>query len=103
MKQRLSRLGSLLAILFLCGLSSGCVEGLRPQLGSTPTLSRQERYARIGRNLPINLIFPPTFVHSGLMGFTPPGAPMILSGNEIWPPAESDCRAAGKFGTGTAW
>jgi len=50
MKQRQIRLGSLAAVLFLCGLSSGCVEGLRPQIGSTPTLSRQERYARIGRN-----------------------------------------------------
>jgi hypothetical protein len=52
MKQRLS-LGSLAAVLFLCGLclpSSGCVQGLRPEIGSTPTLSRQERYAKIGRN-----------------------------------------------------
>ena len=58
MKQRLSRLG-LLSALFgsfvLSGLllsQSGCASprGLRPQLGSTPTLSRQERYARISRN-----------------------------------------------------
>jgi len=30
-----------------------------------------------------------TFDHSALMGFTSPGHPMVLSGNEIWPSAES--------------
>lgn len=52
MMQRLSRLGLLSAVLLsgVCVSQTGCVEGLRPQLGSTPTLSRQERFARIGRN-----------------------------------------------------
>ena len=53
MKQRLPRIGFLAAVLFLSGLclpTTGCVSGLRPEFGSTPTLSRQERYARIGRN-----------------------------------------------------
>ena len=53
MKQRLTRIGLTAATLMLSGLclpTTGCVAGLRPQIGSTPTLSRQERYARIGRN-----------------------------------------------------
>lgn len=53
MKQRLFRLGLAASSLMLGGLcvpSGGCVEGLRPQFGSTPTLSRHERFARIGRN-----------------------------------------------------
>lgn len=55
MKQRLSRIGLAAATLLLCGLCLphlGCLgpPGLRPQFGSTPTLSRQERFARIQRN-----------------------------------------------------
>ncbi len=53
MTQRLSRVGFLSAAMLISGLclsQTGCVQGLRPEFGSTPTLSRQERFARISRN-----------------------------------------------------
>ena len=54
MNLRFTRIGCLAASLLLSGLcvaDIGCgPPGLKPGIGSTPTLSREERFTRISRN-----------------------------------------------------